>query len=246
MKKMIFTFGLIVVLSGALLMLGSLGVTGFAIYELNNIGSSGRVIGIAIVIVGLLIMTSGKSELEEKVEVYDTSHGKRNDILNVYVMIDQYGRRMTLRDFERMIEGFRKEKGGEELVEMAKEEYAGLLLQIAKEGNQEKERIAKSFLEVLGINPESEDYHLADEEKRELVVAFTEWGGSPDTKQREVMRKYNLYYEQGKNHPKIGIIGTGYSHGVPLTPSDVRGSRNMIHEIIKMMEKARKEGKKSD
>jgi hypothetical protein len=235
-----------VVFIGISMISDSFGMTGFAISENGNYasGSIFGIIGMMIFIGGVLMLTTGNGKLEDEVQVYDSSNGKNKDVGRYYTMVDKHGKRTTLDEFKRMIEEFRREKGGDELVKIAREEYAALLLQRAKEGNEEKAKVARSFLEVLGIKPEEEQYKLAKEERREIINAFHEWGGSPDAKQREILKKYGMYFEKGEVHSKLRYQGTGYFVTASNSPSDVNGAKNMVHEIIKVIEKSRKESKK--
>lgn len=235
---------MIVALSGLLLALDSFRITGFAVYNGDSAGSSiFGFIGLILFVGEVFMMTAAKSELEKSVEVYDNSKGKSKETGRFYTMIDKYGKRLSLGEFKEMIDGFRKEKDGEGLIEMAKQEYAELLT-IAEDKDDEKSRVAKSFLEVLGINTEKEeDYRLKKEERRELIEAFRSWSGEPNARQREVMKKYNLHYQsKSGKHPKIVYIGTGYSHAVPWSSGDsIRGAKNMAHDFMALIERARKD-----
>ena len=252
MRKSVFQgFGLAFVIWGIFLAVNSYyGITGFFILEDAKL-INGNIFNLAFIVVGILLMTLGREEkrkgLETRVRVYDESGGKNKDPDTFYRMTDpklslgQAGV-VTLGEFKRQIAEFRRDAGGDELVNIVKEEYGPGLRDIAESDDEPRAQIAKEFLSVLGEEIEERDYHLTREEKREIRSVLKEISHGLDNRQKRVLAKYGLA-DEGKSgrgeHPKLLYLETGNTSPHPDNLGDYRGALNYATDLIKFINNQR-------
>ncbi len=138
-------------------------------------------------VMGVFLMIASnrdrKEGIEERVEVYDASNGKKRDDESLR-MTDpelEFGKEgyVTLSKFKKVIGSYKSEEGGEELVEIIRNIYGHALHQIRDGDNKERAEIAGRFLEVLEgpIEERGEEYQLPREERRKIKDAFRGWNG---------------------------------------------------------------------
>lgn len=150
-----------------------------------------------------------------------------------------------MREFREAIDKIRKGKDGEELLKMAKEECVPGLEKIVENGG-EKGKVAETFLSVL--EPEhkreerEENYKLSKEEREEIKRAFRQFDGRLNTEQKEILRRYNLVYDNtGRGHSaKIFYNGTKYFVTLARTPSHAAGDY-ITRDLVSLIEERKRE-----
>jgi hypothetical protein len=253
-KKLIRAMGIVFVLAGLFFALNSISnFAGFTILEkVNNF--VGSFMAIVFVIGGfLIIMSSRKDErkeekrLELKISVYDSSNGKDEHVGRAYRITDPYlnfgpSGEITLGEFKKGVEEIKREEG---LIGIVKEEYVPQLRKIYNEGDEEKKKIARAFLEVLDEEVDDkagenkrEDYRVDGGEKSRIIRVFGRgWKNRPNTEQAEVLRNYDLVFEPGGKHPKIRYSkDSSYFIQVSLSPSDINAGKAIGRDIVKLIE----------
>ena len=253
-KKLVRVLGFCFILIGIFLALNSFaGITAFATLEkLNNF--VGSFMAVVFVIGGvLIIMALRKDEHKEetglvrKISVYDNSNGKDEHVDRAYRITDpnlNFGSKgeISLGEFKKGVEEIKREEG---LIGIVKEEYVPQLRKIYEEGDDEKKRIAKAFLEVLderidekADEKKRENYKVDDGEKSRIIRVFGRgWKNRPNTEQAEVLRDYDLVFEPGGKHPKIRYSKDGsYFIQVSLSPSDTNAGKAIGRDIVKLIE----------
>lgn len=84
-----------------------------------------------------------------------------------------------------------------------------------------------------------EERRLTSEQRREIVTSFRNWDGRVRPEQTDLLRKYNLAYEEkgNKKHAKIYRIEDP-NEQIPVTgsPGDKRTGLNTAREIIHLLE----------
>lgn len=86
------------------------------------------------------------------------------------------------------------------------------------------------------IEEEHSGIKLDKKERQEIISAFKDWRGSPNKRQREILKKFGLVYEIGGKH--IYFSGDNYAgkQVAPTSPSDNRGGMNLAHQLIRYIE----------
>lgn len=271
MKSRIASF-IFLIVGSLIFILSSNSITGGVIFDSSFFdGVPVSSLGLFVIIIGLILFVhSQSSDLENTVEVYETDahENKIKDKASVRkrYMTDprlNFGNKgyVSLDDFKREVDNYRQMgQDGEELIDVIRSEYEPSLKKIADSEDNHKSQIARDFLRVL--NPleksitdspsEGEKYEgLNSEEKREIRIAFRNWDGDLDQRQREVAKKYHLVVEKHKgNHIKIRQEGYGRKVTTSSSPSDVRTGLNLATEIVHLIEENKREEyedrKKSD
>jgi hypothetical protein len=97
--------------------------------------------------------------------------------------------------------------------------------------------IFKAFgRKVIGYRDSQLQRGLSSEARKEIKEAFRDWDGSPNPKQKEVMKRYGLEYAQGNggNYGKIRETSNpGNSIPVANTPSAQSSGRNIGGDICR-------------
>ena len=242
--------GFVLIIIGVFLILASTPrVTGFAVFDDTFFRSGFQLVGLVFLIGGALLLTFGKKSLESQVEVYDDGIGRslphREE--QHYFMNDSEGAisssgRVSLGEFKKQIDHYRKEEQGDELIEIIRGAYSPSLHNLVKRGG-EKATVARAFLDVLEGPNESDENSttISFAEKREIKNAFRGWDGKPTREQLEVIGKYGITYEHGSNHGKLWI--GPYSRPVSLTPSH-EASSGITRDIVNLIHESREGGKK--
>ncbi|MBI2632443.1 hypothetical protein HYW75_05545 [Candidatus Pacearchaeota archaeon] len=219
------------------------GITGFSIINLIEV-SSINVFGIIFFFIALLLFVAGRDEEGKLVaKVYDASGGKNKEHDATYTFVDSSGNRFTLGEMRNQINKFMQENEGKELVEIMKNEYSPFLHMIADSSDDEQNRIAWSFLEVLGEKrpKEEKNFGLSKEQEREIREAFRNYNGNLAGKQRDILSKYGFNVgKRGDGHIGFRYKKSGYFVITSSSPSDWRAGRNLASDIIDVLEKARK------
>ncbi len=225
-------------------------ITGLVIFD-SEFNGTINILGLIFLIIGLILFGHSQAHgatLEKRVSVYRESHKKGGDEDSHYFMTDpelSFGLSgvVSLYEFRKEIDSYRAMgKEGEDLINVIRQEYEPPLLEIVASHDEDKSSIAEDFLKVLSPEEESlgerSSYKkLSREERREIQLAFRNWEGSLDKKQREVVNKYGLTGEVSGRHMKIRQ--KGYDDNpvtASLTPGDYRAGRNLSGHIIKMLE----------
>ncbi len=219
------------------------GITGLSIY--GFLGNRPiNLLGAIFFFIAILLFMAGREEQNGlEARVYDASKGKHKNHDDVYTFIDPSGNRITLGEMRKQVNEFLKDSDGKEYLRLMGEEYSPILHKILDEGDEEEDEIARSFLELLGEKREEEEenFRLNKEQRREIYGIFHEWAGSADSNQRQVLNKYNVYFDDsGKNHPKFRYANTGYMVSTSSTPSDVKTGLVLATQIVQLIEKARR------
>ncbi len=256
-RKIFRVLGIFYILLGSIILLNAFhSIIGFTIIE--NIDTKiSSFLGIIFIALGLLTTKATRekeSVLEKKVSisVYNARRGNENDSL---MMTDpelyfENSGAISLGRFTREITALKEGQGGKELVQMVKDEYEPALKKIAESEDAEKASIAERFLKVLDSNyhlqrkrdNREENYELSREEREEIKNAFRSYDGRISTEQKEVMKKYNLMFDNSgsRGEAKIRYPGIGYTVTVSRTPSDRRAGLNMVRDILDLIEKGKK------
>ncbi len=238
MKKGLFILGLIFLFIGFVFTLIYIfNITGYAVSEQLDFKNVPYYI-LFFFLAGIITMSLGKREsesaLESDVRAYDSSNGKSKEHDKFYIMEDQHGR-VSLGQLKNEVSRI---DGDPELMQIIREDHSPGLIKIVKSHSNGYE-VARAFLDVLGIHVEekNEKYELSKNEKNEIKAAFKEWSGTPDSRQKKILDRYNLVYEKGSPHGHIKRKdGKGGNVIVSSTPSDWREGRNDANQIIKYIE----------
>lgn len=239
MKKGLFIMGLIFFFVGVVFTLIYIfNITGYIVsdhLDFKNVPSYILFFFLAgVITISLGNRQQRESALEYNVRVYDSSNGKSREHDRFYVMEDEHGR-VSLGELKREISRIGSDP---ELMQILREEHSPGLIKIVQSHSNGYE-VARAFLDVLGIhiNEGNERYQLSKEEVNEIKVAFKDWNGYPDSRQKKILNKYDLLYEKGTNHGYIKRKNGKGKVTMSNTPSDWRTGMNTTAEIIAFIEK---------
>ncbi len=246
-KERIEIIGILFVFVGIIALANSfVGITGYAVFSGVNY-KGGILISLLFFVIGAVLLgMNGQSGevLEARVRV--NKKDKNSDRAYVFddIKMDFGGGPITYDEFRRTIGNYRKESGGEELVEVVRQEYGSTFRKAAQSADQDEARAGKAFLEVLGEKVEErkeEKYELDSKEAKRIRDSFRSFDGRINPQQREVLSDNGLVYIQnhGKGeHPKIfynaSFLTIPYTHNI-----DPRAGLNLAHQIIHLIEKGR-------
>ncbi len=246
-KRLTIFIGIAYLLLGFIVILQSFrGLTGFVIFE-DVPQQIGWLAGVASIVVGIIVIAVSRGA----VIVYDAKRARNKE--HDYMLRDKHllfgGEDLSLKEFKKEIHKLRESNDGEEMVNIVKTEYRPDLEQIVKDGGKNGE-IAEEFLKVLVPSykrreEEQEDnFRVSKEEKEEIKHAFRQFDGKLSTEQKNVLRKYNLTYDDSGRGPsaKIYYSGTEYWMTVGRTPSKPSGDY-ITHYLIGIIEQGRKHEK---
>ena len=262
-RRLARAIGFAFLLVGLVIILASVpGITGFAVFDGAPSGA-GFVLGIVAFLVGIVMLSSSRkieekeSALETAVSVYDAlEHEKNKD--RSYTMTDpklhvSRTGQTTLGDFKKEISRYRRDDGGEELVQIVRKDYEPSLKKFADSDDEERSRIAVSFLKVLDPNykcgkeieegEKRKNPGLSLKEKREIRDEFRSYDGTITSGQRAILRRYDLAYEPAPKggHPSITDNQTHQKISLSSTPSDSFAGMNIANDVIHMVERRKNE-----
>ena len=227
-------FGLLFLVCGVVLIAGStFNITGAVISE-GVAEWTGSLIGLIFVVIGLVVLVS--YDLEKIIYKSADEKGNVCPFIADYEGLFTTDGRLKIDEFAKEVE---KIGDDSELFGFVREIYVPLLLKIADKNNGEKSKLAKEFLNILGIKYEEDnsETRLSSEEKREIIDSFRDYkGGRMNKKQKRVLNNYDLRYINETPHSKL-VNSEGRKIILPNTSGDKkRGGLNLASYIIGFIE----------
>lgn len=247
MRKSFRYFGIASMIIGILTIFDSLRVQGFVVAD--ALFTEGRaVFGILLFLIGLVVgVASAEREVKTgklELHVRDLSRGRNKDHDRVYVMISPGGDLgqgpVTLGAVKAQVGKLLKDPDGREYMEIVRETYGPPLQELASSSDSETATVAREFLEAIGSYAEEtigeKPYRLSKDEREEIKHAFRGFDGTFDKHQQQVLDRYNISIERrGSGHYHLRKKGGG-TITTSSTPSDHRTGRNMVTQIIHLIE----------
>lgn len=222
MKRVV---GILLFVKGTILLISAqTGITGNIISE--TIGSFSSILGLIMIVGGLFMFG-----LEKSLQVYSTGNKNTSPeqayhITDPELLLSDTGR-LSLEEFRQQVN---KIKNDSELIQLVEDSYIDSLKKIKMQGG-EKAKIAKYFLEEIGIK----------EEKQEIKELFKEWRHELNNEQKKYLEKnYNVDYKTEGKHIKLYSPITGKSTSLVRTPSDFRSFQNGVQKLITFLEEIKK------